>query len=46
MIANALDTWAYAEGGTLSFSGPGKPVDNCFVESLHEKFRDECLSLH
>jgi putative transposase len=21
-------------------------VDNCFVESFHDKFRDECLSTH
>jgi putative transposase len=46
MIAKALDTWAYAAGIALTFSRPGKPVDNCFVESFHDKFRDECLNLH
>jgi len=38
--------WAYARGVELSFTRPAKPVDNCFVESFHDKFRDECLSTH
>lgn len=28
------------------FTRPAKPVDNCYVESFHDKFRDECLSIH
>lgn len=31
---------------TLAFIRPGKPVENCFVESFNGKFRDECLNLH
>lgn len=46
MIAKVLDAWAYEHGIALTFSRPGKPVDNCFVESFHDKFRDECLNLH
>ena len=45
-MAKALDAWAYARGVALSFTRPAKPVDNCFVESFHGKFRDECLSTH
>lgn len=46
MSAKALDAWAYAHGITLRVSRPGKPVDNCVVESFHDKLRDECLNLH
>ncbi|NJR43181.1 MAG: transposase, partial [Akkermansiaceae bacterium] len=28
------------------FIQPGKPVQNCFVESFNDKFRDECLNEH
>lgn len=46
LVAKALDAWASARGGELSFTRPAKPVDHCFVESFHDKFRDECLSPH
>lgn len=46
MIAKALDAWAYTQGVELAFTRPAKPVDNCYVESFHDKFRDECLSVH
>jgi len=39
----SLDRWAYENGVTLDFSGPGKPTDNAFVESFNGRFRDECL---
>jgi putative transposase len=45
-VAKALDAWAYAWRVELSFTRPAKPVDNCFVESFHDKFRSECLSTH
>ena len=45
-IAKALDAWAYAHGVEIYFIRRGKPVDNCYVESFHDKFRDECLSTH
>lgn len=31
-------------GVKLDFSRPGKPTDNCFVESFNGKFREECLN--
>ena len=44
--SRALDAWAYQRGIQLDFIRPGKPVENCFVESFNGKFRDECLSAH
>ena len=44
--SRALDQWAYENGVELMFIRPGKPVENCFVESFNGKFRDECLNLH
>lgn len=41
-----LDEWAYRKGITLHFIRPGKPVENCYVESFNGKFRDECLNEH
>lgn len=42
----ALDQWAFDRGVTLHFIEPGKPVQNCFVESFNGKFRDECLNVN
>ena len=42
----ALDAWAYRHGIRLDFIRPGKPIENCFVESFNGKFRDECLNQH
>jgi len=44
--SKALDQWAYLRGVELCFIRPGKPVENCFVESFNGKFRDECLNVH
>ena len=44
--SKALDQWAYQHGVTLAFIRPGKPIENCFVESFNGRFRDECLNLH
>jgi hypothetical protein len=35
---------AYRRGVRLVFIRPGKPVDNAYIESLHGRFRDECLN--
>ena len=43
-ISNAVDAWAYARGIKLQFIRPGKPVDNCYMESFNGRFRDECLN--
>ena len=37
---------AFDRGVTLHFIEPGKPVQNCFVESFNGKFRDECLNVN
>lgn len=44
--SRALDAWAYQHGVCLDFIRPGKPVENCFVESFNGKFRYECLEEH
>ena len=44
--SKALDLWAYERGVELVFIRPGKPIENCFVESFNGRFRDECLNLH
>ena len=44
--SRALDQWAYTNGVDLHFIRPGKPIENCFVESFNGKFRDECLNQH
>lgn len=44
MVAKALDGWAYARGVELACTRPATPVDNWYVESFHDKFRDECSS--
>jgi putative transposase len=46
LTSKALDQWAYTRGVRLHFIDPGKPVQNCFVESFNDKFRDECLNEH
>jgi len=44
--SRAFDAWAYARGVKIRYIQPGKPVQNCFVESFNGTFRDECLNLH
>lgn len=43
-ISHALDEWADAHGVQLQFIQPGKPVQNCFIESFNGRVRDECLN--
>jgi transposase InsO family protein len=45
-ISKALDKWAYENNVALAFSRPGKPTDNCYIESFNRSFRDECLNVH
>ena len=44
--SNAMASWAAKHGVTLLFIEPGKPFQNCFIESFNGKFRDRCLDLH
>jgi len=45
-ISKALDAWAYSNSVKLNFIQPGKPTQNCYIESFNGKFRDECLNEH
>jgi putative transposase len=41
-VSKELDLWAYMKRVTLdTFSRPGKPTDNAFIESFNGKFRAE-----
>lgn len=44
--SQALDQWASTHGVTLDFIRPGRPVENCFIESFNARLRDECLNQH
>ena len=39
----SVDAWAFEHGVRLDFIRPGKPVDNCFIESFNARLRDECF---
>lgn len=41
-----MDHWAYERDVELWFIRPGKPIENCFMESFNGRFRDECLNTH
>ena len=41
-----LDLWAYRCQARIDFSRPGKPTDNCYVETFNGSLRDECLNVH
>mgnify|MGYP001047015177 CR=1 FL=1 len=41
-----LDLWAYHDKVRIDLSRPGKPTDNCYVETLNRSPRDECLNVH
>ena len=38
-----FDHWAWGRRIRLDFTDPGRPVQNCFIESFNGRFRDECL---
>jgi putative transposase len=43
--SNAFDAWAYARGVRIDFIQPGKPIQNCFIESFNGTFRYDCLNM-
>lgn len=45
-VSQALDQWAVDRGVYLDFISPGRPVENCFIESFNGRLRDECLNVH
>lgn len=44
--SDAFDQWAATHGIKINFIEPGKPVQNCYVESFNSRMRDECLNQH
>jgi putative transposase len=42
--SQCFDQWAHERGVRLHFIRPGKPVDNCYIESFNGRLRDECLN--
>ncbi len=42
----ALDRRSYQNQIMLDFIRPGKPVDNCYIESYNSRSREECLNTH
>lgn len=45
-VSKVLDLWAAQHGVKLRFIRPGKPVENCIVESFNGTFRKDCLDAH
>jgi putative transposase len=45
-VSVALDRWAWEHKVKMRFIQPGKPNQNCFIESFNGRFRDECLNQH
>lgn len=45
-VSVALDRWAWEKKVRLRFIQPGKPNQNCYIESFNGRFRDECLNQH
>jgi putative transposase len=43
--SRVMDAWAYRNGIQLDFIRPGKPIENCFIESFNGRLRDECLNV-
>jgi putative transposase len=42
--SDAFDQWAAGHGIKLNFIEPGRPVQNCYIESFNGRMRDECLN--
>jgi transposase InsO family protein len=45
-IAKALRAWLEGRGATTLYIEPGCPWQNPYIESFHDKLRDECLNMH
>ena len=44
MGGRALAGWSEERRVRLQFIDPGKPMQNCFIESLNGRLREECLN--
>lgn len=45
-VSLVMDQWASSHEIRLDYIRPGRPVENCFIESFNGKLRDECLNQH
>ena len=43
-VSQAVDQWAHEQGLQWRTIQPGRPMENGYVESFNERFRDECLN--
>lgn len=46
LVAKALQDWLHERGAKTIYITPGSPWENPYIESFHDKFRDECLNMH
>jgi putative transposase len=46
LTSNAILAWSDRHKVAWHYIAPGKPVQNAFIESFNDKFRDECLNKH
>ena len=44
--SRAFDAWAAERGIERCFIQPGKPIQDCHIESFNGRARDECLNVH
>lgn len=45
LTSRAVQQWAAANGVTLSYIDPVKPMQNGYIESFNGNLRDECLNM-
>ena len=43
-IAYAIGDWLRTQGVGAMYIAPGSPWENAYIESFHDKLRDECLN--
>jgi len=46
LTAKALQSWLAERGAETIYITPGSPWENPYIESFHDRFRDECLNMH
>lgn len=44
-IAKAVQVWLAEQGTKTLYIKPGSPWENGYIESVNDKFRDECLNM-
>jgi len=46
LVAKELQKWLKERGTKTLYITPGSPWENPYIESFHDKLRDECLNMH